>query len=100
MGVRRNPTGPLINSTLYQTGDAVFWGKTVVPEIEAQDDDVVHVLTTVDRIDTLAHRMLGDSQLGWVILARNNMRLWPNDFVPGAKIYVPTRESLNRRGIV
>lgn len=100
MGVSRNPTGPLITSTLYQINEAVFWGKTVPPTIEPMDDDEVYIVRNFDRIDLIAHARMGDSQLGWVILERNNLRLVPNDLVPGMQLYLPSRESLSRRGII
>lgn len=100
MGVKRNPTGPLITAPLYQIQDAVFWGKTVQPNIDAQDDDQPYIVRSFDRLDHIAAVMLGDSQLGWVLLARNDLRLAPNDLVPGMKIFAPTRESLRRRGII
>src|SRR3990172_1897057 len=100
MGVRRNPSGPLITSTLYRIGDVIFWGTTVQPTIEARDDDEIYIVRNFDRIDLIAHNRMGDSQLGWVLLARNDLRLVPNDLVPGMKLFIPTRESLSQRGIV
>ena len=100
MGVRRNPTGPLTTATLHQISEAIFWGPTRAPTIAARDDDERHTVTSFDRIDLLADTKLGDSQLFWVILARNDLRLPPNDLVPGQSIFIPTRESLRERGIV
>lgn len=100
MGVKRNPTGPLTLATLYQIDDVIFWGQTRAPTIAARDDDEAYTVTNFDRIDLLANAKLGDPQLWWVILARNELRLPPNDLVPGEKIFIPTRESLRSRGIV
>lgn len=100
MGVKRNPTGPLSTATLIQINEAVFWGRTRPPKIEPRDDDGIYIVRNFDRVDQIAHQRLGDIQLGWVILERNNLRLAPNDLVPGQKIFIPTRESLRQRGIV
>ncbi len=100
MGVKREPTGPLITSTLFQINECIFWGRTRPKTIAPQDDDERYVVTNFDRLDLIAARRLGDSQLGWVILARNDMRLAPNDLVPGNTIFIPTRQSLRQRGIV
>ena len=100
MGVKRNPTGPLITTTLRRINEVIFWAPTRPPEIEARDDDLVYTIRSFDRIDNIAARELNDSQLGWVILLRNNLRLTPNDLVPGRRIFIPTRESLRDRGIV
>ena len=39
-------------------------------------------------------------QLGWVILERNNLRLVPNDLVPGRTLYIPSIDGLKERGIL
>lgn len=100
MGFRRNPRGPLIYATLHRINDVVFWAQTRPPTISPEDTDKAHLVTTADRIDVIADTELGDSELWWVILERNGLRLPPNDLVPGQTIFIPTRESLRRRGIV
>jgi len=108
--LRRNPLGPLRYSNLIQFNEVLFWGKTAPPTIAPQDDDVTVTVKTSDRHDFVAFKELGSSQLGWVIMERQDqnqnekggqqMRLWPNDWVPGRRIAVPTNDSLSRRGIV
>jgi len=100
MGVKREPTGPLITATLFQINECIFWGRTRPKNIDPQDDDERYIVTNFDRLDLIAARRLGDSQLGWVILQRNNLRLAPNDLVPGTTIFIPTREGLRKRGVV
>lgn len=100
MGVKRNPIGPLTTATLYQINEAIFWGRTRPAEIDPRDDDEVYVVRNFDRIDLIAANQLGDPQLWWVILERNDLRLAPNDLVPGQKIFIPSRQSLRSRGIV
>lgn len=100
MGVQRNPSGPLITATLIQVEEVLFWGRTRPPDIEPRDDDEEYTVRDFDRVDLIAHNRLGDVQLGWVILQRNNLRITPNDLVPGRKIFIPTREGLRERGIV
>jgi hypothetical protein len=96
----RNPFGPLSSARLIRINETVFWSKTVPPDIEEVDDDYPYTLKTGDRKDLLAFEELGVSNLDWAIMHRNDMRLWPNDFIPGKKIMIPTRDSLHRRGIV
>lgn len=100
MGVQRNPSGPLITATLVQINEALFWGKTKPPSIDPRDDDEIYIVKNYDRLDVIASDRLGDVQLGWVILERNNLRLSPNDLVPGRELFIPTRESLRTRGII
>ena len=100
MAVRRNPLGPLTTSSLRRVNDVIFWAPTRPPEIAPQDDDAVYTIRSHDRLDNIANAQLLDPQLGWVILLRNDLRLAPNDLVPGQRLFIPTREGLRRRGII
>lgn len=111
MGVRRNPRGPLRHAELVQFGvvDGVtFWDRTLPPNVDPLSRDEDYVIEIADRHDLLAFRKLGSSSLGWAIMERNrdidpeeiDMRLWPNDFVPGRRIKIPPRSSLDSRGII
>lgn len=100
MGVSRNPAGPLRHATLGRINDVVFFSPTQPPDIDPRDSDIIYMVRIADRLDNIAFRLLGDQQLGWVILHRNDMRLVPNDLVPGKNIFIPTIESLRRRGII
>lgn len=100
MGLVKAATGPLQTALLYRIGEVMFWGPTNPPAIDPAPDDIAHTVTVSDRLDLIAARRLGDPQLGWVIMTRNNLRLAPNDLVPGMTIYLPTRASLKSRGIL
>ena len=107
MGVRRNPEGPLQHAQLMQIADTVFWDRTFPPRVEALSTDEDYYVEMGDRSDLLAARKIKTSQWGWVIMERNrneedgelDMRLWPNDFVPGASIKLPSQISVSQRGI-
>jgi hypothetical protein len=107
MGVRRNPQGPLKHSELVRIGDTTFWDRTLPPNVEPLATDESYIVEMGDRSDLLASRKIGSAQWGWVIMQRNrneedgklDMRLWPNDFVPGAEIKLPPKDSINQRGI-
>lgn len=100
MGVSRNPIGPLRTSFLTQFDDVFFFSPTNPVDIAPEDTDIVYLIKIADRLDNIASATLGSEQLGWVILHRNNLRLVPNDLIPGRTIFIPTRESLVRRGII
>lgn len=100
MGVRRNPQGPLRFASLRRIEETTFWEQTRPPAITPEDTDRAHTVRIADRIDNLATAYLGSQHLWWVILLRNNISIVPNGLVPGRKIFIPTRESLSRRGIV
>lgn len=100
MAGERNPLGPLRHADRYKIEDVFFFDKTRPPVVEAQPDDADYVVTERDRHDLVAFRKLQSSQLGWVIMERNDMRLWPNDWVPGFAIKIPNRADLESKGII
>jgi hypothetical protein len=100
MGVRRNPIGPLRNATLKQIKEVVFWDKTRPVPVTPQDDDADHIVRIGDRADNLAFQKLENEALDHILMERNDLRLWPNDFVPGRRIAIPTRDGLDARRIV
>jgi len=100
MGITRNPLGPLPTSQLNRSVDTTFWGPTQPPEIGPVDSDRVHLVRTAERLDNLAFQYLGDVAMGWIILLRNDIRLVPNGLVPGRSIFIPTRTSLQDRGVI
>ena len=110
MGVKRNTSGPLQHAELIQFGETdgvVFWDRTVPPPVDALTTDGDYIIEIGDRHDLLAFREMGNSQHGWIIMERGHdidpeeidMRLWPNDYVPGRSIKIPNEVSIAQRGI-
>lgn len=97
MGVSRNPRGPLQHAQLVQIADTVFWDRTFPPYVRPLSTDEDYIVEMGDRSDLLAGRRITNQQWGFIIMERNrseedgeiDMRLWPNDFVPGATIKLP-----------
>lgn len=111
MGVRRNKEGPLYHALLVRVGttDGVtFFDRTQPPDIKPSSIDGDYVVEMADRHDLLAARQLGTPQAGWTIMERNkdidpeeiDMRLWPNDFVPGRTIKIPPVDNLRSNGVI
>jgi hypothetical protein len=107
MGVRRNQQGPLRHAELVRIGDTTFWDRTLPPNVDPLSTDEDYTIQMGDRSDLLAARKVGVAQWAWVIMQRNrneedgelDMRLWPNDFVPGAGVKIPPRSSIVQRGV-
>lgn len=100
MSAPRNPLDFLLHAELIKIEDVFFWDKSRPPEIESLDTDAEYIVKDIDRYDFLSFQKLQSSALGWAIMRRNEMRLWPNDMVPGAAIRIPTRDSLRQRGVI
>lgn len=100
MDIQLNRNGPLRYADLYKINEATFWDKTRPPNIDADPTDEPYKITSEDRIDLLAFRKYGIAEYGWIILLRNNLRLYPNDLIPGITIYIPAISSLKARGII
>lgn len=102
---RRHPSGPLRGASLILFNDVLFWDKTRPLPVKARDDDEDYIIKDADRYDFLSSRFLGTSRAGHQIMLRNEtdttpMRLWPNDFVPGKRVQIPTRDGLKDRGAI
>jgi hypothetical protein len=95
-----NSQGPLRHSQFMKIDDVFFYDKTRPPPVAARADDMDYICTERDRHDLVAFAKVQSSQLGWAIMERNDMRLWPNDWVPGFSIKIPTRTSLESRRVV
>lgn len=50
-----------------------FWGLYTPDGIPEEDGDVEHIVTSMDRIDSIAHRYYGDPKLWWVIAEANDL---------------------------
>jgi len=100
MAVSRNPLDFLTTAKLVEVDLVQFWQKTYPPAIAAEDSDRAYAVKIQERPDSIASKMLQSKNLGWTVMERNNMRLWPNDMVPGVEIAVPSRESLTGRGVI
>lgn len=100
MAIRVDPNSPLIHASLLESEGVIFWGRTRPPIIGLHEDDVIHFCRTYERLDMLALEKYGNTQLGWVILRRNDIFLAPDELYEGRKIFIPTLDSLVRRGIL
>ena len=98
--VKRNPVGPLRFSQRRRIDGVTFFERTRPGDVAAHPDDHDYIIRIGDRTDSLAHAELQDDATGHLIMLRNDMRLWPNDFVPGKRIQIPTRESLEERDLI
>ena len=97
---RINARSELLHSRWLQYEEALFWGLVEPPEFETADDDVLHTVSDADRIDNLAYSYYGDSNMQWVIKWANDIRLYPNDFVTGMELRIPSFDRLVTEGIV
>ena len=86
-------------SPYFETGYSQFFLDVMVNRpIPKEDDDLTFAINTTYqyRPDLLAYDLYGDSALWWVFSARNpNVLQDPvYDFLPGATIYVPKKDTL------
>jgi len=100
MALVRHIFSPLRYSELLSVDSVVFWDKSRFPEILPRDDDQPYLVQRGERLDNLAFLQLGSERLGWVIMVRNGLGLFPNDLVPGETIFIPSIDGLKRRGII
>ncbi len=75
-----------------QQGSTLFsyWELPDFPTIEAQDDDLAHIVTSTDRIDALAFRYYKESRLWWVIGLANGWDDCWSSLNEGDEIVIPS----------
>lgn len=66
------------------------WEMPEYPIIEEASDDIVYTVNQLDRIDLIANRFYGSSDLWWVIAIANDLNILPNDLKPYKPIRIPS----------
>jgi hypothetical protein len=96
MAVEYSKTSPYFATTLY----GQFLDIINFRQISKLSDDVYYEIDKIysNRPDLLAFDLYGDANLWWVFAARN-----PNvirdpifDFLPGVRIYIPKKTTIDR----
>jgi len=67
-----------------------FWDLVEIPKLEAQSDDITHVVTATDRPDTISYRYYGNTVMFPIIASVNNIELIPSDMYIGQKLRIPS----------
>ena len=80
-------------SKLYQDGERLFWGNRQKVDTSPRPDDRFHTVAESDRIDSLAYKYLGDTDLWWVIADYNDL-FFCQDLEIGAKLRIPSLEQV------
>ena len=87
-------TSPYVNTETF----SFFLDVANIPSIPKDPSDVQYRIDNIynHRPDLLAYDLYGDSSLWWVFSIRNPNILQDRiyDFLPGATIYVPKKETL------
>jgi len=67
-----------------------FWNMLEFPPIEAQPDDIYHVVVGWERLDLLAEQYYGDARLKFVIAIANDIEIEPTDFNTSETVLIPS----------
>ena len=85
------PFSRYANCILYVDGNQEFLGTRPRIDITPQPDDIFHTVQDGDRIDLIAYRYLGRSDLWWVICDYNDL-FFPLELRVGMVLRVPSVE--------
>lgn len=83
----------LNRTKLLEFDGVLFWDQTQYPStVDFTDQDTYIQLTDTEskRIDLVAYRYYGDSELMWILMLANDKEL-PNQFLGGETIRIPSR---------
>jgi len=99
MGRSRYSVTAIVDGNHYETWTDPTTSNPLGPEILDGVDTVDHVIVAGERLDTLAHRYLGDEELWWIIALCNRI-FDPFSLTVGARIRIPSdaRQVLNKVG--
>lgn len=75
--------------TMVADNGIEFWDVLDLPTILEQPDDIIHTVTSADRIDLLSYRYYKDARLWWVIAVANDMEDIPAQFNVGDELRIP-----------
>jgi len=81
---------------LYTGGAEEFLGIRVPGDAAPRPDDRFHTVVDGDRLDLLAHRYLGKTDLWWIICDYNDI-FFPMELEPGSVLRIPSVEHVNMR---
>ena len=81
---------------LYTGGAEEFLGTRVPVDATPRPDDRFHTVVDGDRLDLLAHRYLGRTDLWWIICDYNDI-FFPMELEPGSVLRIPSVEHVNMR---
>ena len=91
-----NDRSRFAKSILYRDGSDEFVGVRKQIDTSERADDRFHQVVEGDRVDLLAYRYLGDSQLWWVLCDYNGIAL-PLELQAGTVIRIPSVEQVEMR---
>lgn len=87
---------PYRYSTTKYTTDELNQGRmetTIYPRIKASNNDLYIIATAADRLDLLAKKYYGDSNMWWIIATANNLNDATLYVEPGQQLRIPPSTS-------
>ena len=86
MPIKRNDYATRLKDT-YSNKRVI--GSTVYPKIEKKDSDIYVIIRVQDRLDLLANKYYGTSNLWWVLAQANQLGEGSFIIEPGTKLRIP-----------
>ena len=65
-------------------------GSVIYPKIKAEDNDIYIISEISDRLDLLAYKYYGDSDLWWIIAVANNLNDASLSIEVGKQLRIPS----------
>lgn len=95
-----NARSELIHAFINVVADVAYWTRTDPPQIFPDFDDFIYEVQEQDILDNLASQYYGEPYMRWVIKRINNIRLEPNQLIPGVEIRIPSVVRMRREGVI
>jgi hypothetical protein len=95
MSVKIKNSSRLQLSDLLIIEDVEFWDTLVLPDSTTRKGDIQHIVSSLDRIDSLAYRYYQDPGLWWVIAWANSLEILPTDLKENMQIRIPSKDFIS-----
>jgi hypothetical protein len=76
--------------SLRIVGTTECWDFVDLPPLPEQQDDILYQVMSNDRIDVMAYKFYGDSNLWWIIAAANDLEILPTQLNMGGVLRIPS----------
>ena len=95
--VRTDSLYKFANPYYDEQQSAYVWGISNPPPVIDREDDQFYTLREGDRIDLIAHRILGDVRYWWIVMHYNNIAdaLILDNYI-GKQIRLPSRTTVEK----
>lgn len=86
----------LVHSELQNIDGIEFFSRPELPNFTESSTDKQHTVADGERLDSLSRRYYKQDSFYWVIAHRNDIRIFPEELIPGHRIIIPSASKIRK----